>query len=60
MLMAKIVAERKVKQRKWQRKSDVAKIDLFLDEQELEMRQRNCALRRLEESLMLSVNIFRC
>ncbi|AZF93137.1 TPA: hypothetical protein ACQFXC_001618 [Proteus mirabilis] len=58
--MAKIVAERKVKQRKWQRKSDVAKIDLFLDEQELEMRQRNCALRRLEESLMLSVNIFRC
>ncbi|HGN0141154.1 TPA: hypothetical protein ACKRHX_002769 [Proteus mirabilis] len=49
-----------MKQRKWQRKSDVAKIDLFLDEQELEMRQRNCALRRLEESLMLSVNIFRC
>ncbi|EJD6041056.1 hypothetical protein M0J40_RS00210 [Providencia rettgeri] len=44
--MAKTVAERKAEQRKRQKESGITKIELFLDEQELEMLQRNCALRR--------------
>ncbi|WP_265495097.1 hypothetical protein [Providencia heimbachae] len=44
--MAKTVAERKAEQRKRQKESCITKIELFLDEQELEMLQRNCALRR--------------
>ena len=44
--MAKTVAERKAEQRKRQKESGVTKIELFLDEQELEMLQRNCVLRR--------------
>ncbi|MGV2935260.1 hypothetical protein ACIPUA_09555 [Providencia sp. AGC89] len=44
--MAKSPAERKAEQRKRQKESGVTKIELFLDEQELEMVQRNCALRR--------------
>ncbi|QPN39131.1 hypothetical protein I3B46_13330 [Providencia sp. 2.29] len=44
--MAKTAAERKAEQRKRQKESGVTKIELFLDEQELEMLQRNCALRR--------------
>ncbi|RXN73069.1 hypothetical protein D0Z62_04385 [Providencia rettgeri] len=44
--MAKTAVERKAEQRKRQKKSGVTKIELFLDEQELEMLQRNCALRR--------------
>lgn len=44
--MAKSPAERKAEQRKRQKESGVTKIELFLDEQELEMLQRNCALRR--------------
>lgn len=44
--MAKTSAERKAEQRKRQEESGVTKIELFLDEQELEMLQKNCALRR--------------
>ncbi|WP_369310555.1 hypothetical protein [Providencia rettgeri] len=44
--MAKTVAERKADQRKRQKESGITKIELFLDEQELEMLQRNCSLRR--------------
>lgn len=44
--MAKSAAERKAEQRKRQKESGVTKIELFLDEQELEILQRNCALRR--------------
>lgn len=44
--MAKTVAERKAEQRKRQKQFGVTKIELFLDEQELEMFQRNCTLRR--------------
>lgn len=44
--MAKTAAERKAEQRKRQKESGVTKIELFLDEQELEMLQRNCVLRR--------------
>lgn len=44
--MAKTAAERKAEQRKHQKESGVTKIELFLDEQEIEMLQRNCALRR--------------
>ncbi|EOV8087136.1 MULTISPECIES: hypothetical protein [Providencia] len=44
--MAKSPAERKAEQRKRQKESGVTKIELFLDEQELAMLQRNCALRR--------------
>lgn len=44
--MAKTAAERKAEQRKRQKESGVTKIELFLDEQEIEMLQRNCALRR--------------
>lgn len=44
--MAKSAAERKAEQRKRQKQSGVTKIELFLDEQELEMLQKNCALRR--------------
>ncbi|MEX9225390.1 hypothetical protein AB7W86_03410 [Providencia rettgeri] len=44
--MAKSSAERKAEQRKRQKESGVTKIELFLDEQEIEMLQRNCALRR--------------
>jgi len=44
--MAKSPTERKAEQRKRQKESGVTKIELFLDEQELEMLQRNCALRR--------------
>ncbi|MEQ4708272.1 MULTISPECIES: hypothetical protein [Providencia] len=44
--MAKSPTERKAEQSKRQKESGVTKIELFLDEQELEMLQRNCALRR--------------
>ena len=44
--MAKSPAERKAEQRKRQKQSGLTKIELFLDEQELEMLQRNCTLRR--------------
>lgn len=44
--MAKTVAERETEQSKRQKESGVTKIELFLDEQELEMLQRTCALRR--------------
>lgn len=44
--MAKSPAERKAEQRKRQKESGVTKIELFLDEQEIEMLQRNCSLRR--------------
>ncbi|MGQ7951920.1 hypothetical protein [Providencia huashanensis] len=44
--MAKTAAERKAEQRKRQKESGVTKIELFLDEQELDMLQRNCVLRR--------------
>lgn len=44
--MAKSSAERKAEQRKRQKELGVTKIELFLDEQEIEMLQRNCALRR--------------
>ncbi len=44
--MAKSPTERKAEQRKRQKESGVTKIELFLDEQELEMLQRNRVLRR--------------
>ncbi|MCL2899770.1 hypothetical protein [Brenneria tiliae] len=44
--MAKSAAERKAAQRKRQRESGVAKFELNLDAQELEMLGRNCKLRR--------------
>lgn len=44
--MAKTEAERKAGERKRQKESGVFKIELFLDEQEFEILQRNCVLRR--------------
>lgn len=43
--MAKTVAERKAEQRKRQKELGVTKIELFVDNQELEMLKRNCVLR---------------
>ncbi|WP_407605402.1 hypothetical protein [Proteus mirabilis] len=45
--MAKTVAERKAEQRKRQKELGVAKIELLVDNQELEMIKRNCVLRML-------------
>ncbi|HEE8948968.1 TPA: hypothetical protein QH699_000624 [Providencia rettgeri] len=45
--MAKTAAERKAEHRKRQKESGVTKIELFLDEQELEMLQINFVLCRL-------------
>ncbi|MDE9455761.1 hypothetical protein [Xenorhabdus bovienii] len=44
--MAKSPAERKAAQRQRQKSSGVTKIELLLDNQELDMLKRNCALRR--------------
>ena len=44
--MAKTVAERKADQRKRQKESGLVKVELLLEQQELEMLQRNCVLRR--------------
>lgn len=44
--MAKTAAERKAAQRERQRNAGVIKFELLLDSQELDMLQRNCALRR--------------
>lgn len=44
--MAKTAAERKAKQRERQKKQGLVKVELLLDEQEMEMLHRNCALRR--------------
>ncbi len=44
--MAKSPAERKAAQRARQKKTGIVKLELLVDEQELEMLQRNCALRR--------------
>ncbi|MEQ1974987.1 hypothetical protein [Xenorhabdus sp. SGI240] len=44
--MAKSPAERKAAQRQRQQKAGVTKIELLLDNQELAMLKRNCALRR--------------
>ncbi|WP_049219164.1 hypothetical protein [Proteus mirabilis] len=43
--MAKTVAERKAEQRKRQKELGVTKIELLVDNQELEMIKRNCVLR---------------
>lgn len=43
--MAKTVAERKAEQRKRQKELGVTKIELLVDNQELEMLKRNCVLR---------------
>ncbi|WP_193014278.1 MULTISPECIES: hypothetical protein [Gammaproteobacteria] len=43
--MAKTVAERKSEQRKRQKELGVTKIELLVDNQELEMLKRNCVLR---------------
>ncbi|UFK95921.1 hypothetical protein [Providencia sp. PROV147] len=47
--MAKTATERNADQRKRQREFCVTKTVLFLNEQESEMHQRNCALRRPEK-----------
>uniref|UniRef100_UPI001F4915A1 RNA polymerase II subunit A C-terminal domain phosphatase SSU72 n=1 Tax=Xenorhabdus sp. Sc-CR9 TaxID=2584468 RepID=UPI001F4915A1 len=47
--MAQSPAERKAAQRQRQRKSGVTKIELLLDNQELDMLKRNRALRRRPE-----------
>jgi hypothetical protein len=44
--MAKSSAERKAAQRQRQQSAGVTKIELLLDNQELEMLKRNCVLRR--------------
>ena len=44
--MAKSPAERKAAQRARQKKTGIVKLELLVDEQELEMLQRNCSLRR--------------
>ncbi|MDC9606402.1 MULTISPECIES: hypothetical protein [Xenorhabdus] len=44
--MAKSPAERKAAQRQRQQEAGVTKIELLLDNQELAMLKRNCALRR--------------
>lgn len=44
--MAKSPTERKAEQRARQKKTGIVKLELLVDEQELEMLQRNCALRR--------------
>ncbi|CDH06559.1 49 [Xenorhabdus bovienii str. oregonense] len=44
--MAKSPAERKAAQRQRQKSSGVTKIELLLDNQELDMLKQNCALRR--------------
>ncbi|OBU09836.1 hypothetical protein [Morganella psychrotolerans] len=44
--MAKSPTERKAAQRARQKKTGLVKLELLVDEQELEMLQRNCALRR--------------
>ncbi|OWO84004.1 hypothetical protein B5C26_02915 [Photorhabdus luminescens] len=44
--MAKSPAERKAAQRKRQQEAGFTKIELLVDNQELEMLKRNCALRR--------------
>lgn len=43
--MAKTVAERKAEQHKRQKELGVTKIELLVDNQELEMLKRNCVLR---------------
>ncbi|MGJ0626379.1 hypothetical protein [Xenorhabdus bovienii] len=44
--MAKSPAERKAAQRQRQKSSGVTKIELLIDNQELDMLKQNCALRR--------------
>ncbi|BET97674.1 hypothetical protein [Xenorhabdus taiwanensis] len=44
--MAKSSAERKAAQRQRQQEAGVTKVELLLDNQELEMLKRNCTLRR--------------
>ncbi|WP_099115221.1 hypothetical protein [Xenorhabdus miraniensis] len=44
--MAKSPAERKAAQRQRQQEAGVTKIELLVDNQELDMLKRNCALRR--------------
>lgn len=44
--MKKTAAERKAEQRKRQKQFGMVKVELLLDDQEMEMLQRNCALRR--------------
>ncbi|HGY2266112.1 hypothetical protein [Morganella morganii] len=45
-MSAKTAAERKAAQRARQKKTGIVKLELLVDEQELDMLQRNCALRR--------------
>lgn len=45
-MTAKTAAERKAAQRARQKKTGIVKLELLVDEQELKMLQRNCALRR--------------
>lgn len=44
--MKMTASERKAKQRERQKKQGLVKVELLLDEQEIEMLHRNCALRR--------------
>ena len=44
--MAKSPAERKAAQRARQKKTGIVKLELLVDEDEMEMLMRNCALRR--------------
>lgn len=44
--MRMTASERKAKQRERQKKQGLVKVELLLDEQEMEMLHRNCALRR--------------
>lgn len=44
--MKMTASERKAKQRERQKQEGLVKVELLLDEQEMEMLQRNCSLRR--------------
>lgn len=44
--MRMTASEREAKQRERQKQQGLVKVELLLDEQEMEMLQRNCALRR--------------
>lgn len=56
----KTVAERKAEQRKRQKELGVTKIELLVDNQELEMLKRNCVLRMPGSELYDVVEYFRC
>ncbi len=58
--MAKTVAERKAEQRKRQKELGVTKIELLVDNQELEMIKRNCVLRMPGREPYGIVESYRC